>query len=54
VSLPRPRFTEREGRLLLSAVYRALKQEPKDADWMRLYGKLDRLYGNGAARRGEA
>ena len=43
----RPRFNEREGRLLLSAVFRVRKADPHDDEWDALYEKLLRHWGDG-------
>jgi hypothetical protein len=46
MSQTRPRFSEREGRLLLAAVARAKRDEPKDYEWRRLFEKLERHWGD--------
>jgi hypothetical protein len=42
----RPRFTEREGRLLLAAVYAKQQSEPEDEEWRDLLAKLTRTWGD--------
>jgi hypothetical protein len=43
----RPRFTDREGRLLLAALFRWHKEAPDDAEIARLYERLKLLWGDG-------
>lgn len=43
---PRLRFSVREGRLLLAAVIRMKKDNPRDRDLRELHARLDEAYGD--------